>query len=65
MIRVGFYTGNTYSQEDYDNHTIKECCIAVSPSSDSNESLNLAKDEALYKRITQCGSCHQCEASKN
>lgn len=64
MIRVGMYTGNVYSQEDYDNHRIKECCVVASPSLPASRSLEEAKAKASYKRILNCGTCQQCEASQ-
>jgi hypothetical protein len=65
MIRVGFYTGNVYSQEDYNNHIIKECCIVANPCMTMERSIKDAKEKAEYKKILNCGTCHQCEASKN
>ena len=64
MIRVGMYTGNVYSQDDYDNDRIKECCIVANPSLPASRSLEEAKAKASYKKILNCGTCHQCEASQ-
>lgn len=63
MIRVGIYTGHVYSQEDYDQQKIKECCVVASPSLPKSRSIEDAKEKASYKKILNCSGCHQCEAS--
>lgn len=64
MIRVGFYTGKVYSQEDYDNRRIKECCIVANPCLKTEESIKKAKEDANYKKLMNCFECRQCEEAK-
>ena len=59
MMRVGIYTGNLYSQEDYEKGRINECAIVVSPS-DGKDGIEKTKTIAQLKRITNCSQCHGC-----
>lgn len=62
MIRVGLYTGKVYSQEDYDDHKIKECCIVASPSLPKTRSIDEAQKKAAWKKIVNCYDCESpCE----
>ena len=64
MIRIGIYTGKTYSQEDYNNHSIKECCVVASPTVTAIQSIEDAKQKAAFKKILSCENCWGCEESQ-
>jgi len=64
MYRIGMFTGNVYSQEDYDKDKIRECCICMSPSLKYDEAYRQAKEYQEAKNITECMKCYGCEEAK-
>lgn len=59
MERVGIYTGNVYSEEDYKNDKCHECCIIV-----NKNGLESTKAYAKAQHSKYCDSCRSCEASR-
>lgn len=64
MLRVGFYSGKVYSQHEYDNGDIWECCTIVSPSLPEDEAIKQAKEFAACQKAKSCGDCKACKASR-
>lgn len=64
MERIGIFTGNLYTQEDYDNHRIHECCICLSPSLEHEDAYQNAKERQQTSKITRCTGCFECEESR-
>lgn len=65
MKRVGIFSGTVYTQEDYDNDRIKECCICVSPSaSNQEEAIKREKEYAQTQKVMNCARCMSCEKSR-
>lgn len=66
MKRVGIFSGTVYSQEDYDNDRIKECCICVSPSaSDQEAAIEREKEYAQTQKAMNCSRCMACQVARS
>lgn len=66
MKRVGICSGKVYSEDDYNNHNIKECAICVTPSLPEEDGIRNAKERALLRRTSMaCGvECFECEEAQ-
>lgn len=66
MLRVGFFTGKLYSQEDFDKDRIKECAVVVRPfeNGDDLEKIQEAKVFAQVHKIAYCNDCKSCEEAR-
>lgn len=60
MYRVGIYSGRVYSQSDYDNNKIHECCISYASRSEARTATKTPRYAAAHQ---QCVGCSQCPES--
>lgn len=59
MRRIGLFSGNMYSSEDFDNDRIKECAVQI-PSKMSKEEIDV-----LYKdKHKRCKGCYGCPEAR-
>lgn len=66
MYRIGMFTGNLYTQDDYDKNQIQECTICLSPTMKYDEAYKQAKELQEGCNITKCMDCYGCyEAKRN
>ena len=61
MKRLGFYSGRIYTQEDYNNDRIHECCHQLSDSQANDENYC---DELFERYHKKCDGCHGCPESQ-
>lgn len=61
MQRVGFYTGNVYTEEDYKNNRIRECAQVISDKDASNEDYVNVVKQVLKDRCTGCCGCEEAQ----
>ena len=66
MKRVGICSGKVYSEDDYNNHNIKECAICVTPSLPEEDGIRNAKERAQLRRTAMAcvKECVECEEAQ-
>ena len=62
MKRIGIFSGKIYSQEDYDNDDIHECCLVLT--SEEEKYTEDQMTELHIKLMQKCDGCYGCPASR-
>lgn len=61
MKRLGKFTGEIYTEEDYKSHKIHECCLLITDEQSKDKVFIKNTYERLHK---DCGSCLGCPTSR-
>lgn len=62
MKRLGLFTGKVYTQEDFDNHNIHECCLCITDSEAEDTEYIVNKH---LSHMEECRRCYGCPESRS
>ena len=58
MLRQGMYTGKIYTEGDFQEFRIKECCVLILDENNTEEK-NKARYEKIHKKCIDCRGCFE------
>ena len=63
MKRLGLFTGKIYTQEDFDNDKIHECCVCLTDSEAADT--EYVVDKHITYHHERCINCYGCPESQS
>ena len=64
MKRIGFYSGNIYTEEDYKSDKIKECCTMITDEQSNDNEFCKTIKETTNKNCKGCDGCPLSQRDK-
>ena len=61
MLRQGMYTGKIYTEEDFQEFRIKECCVLILEENNTEEK-NKKRHEKIHMKCLSCNGCPEAKA---